>query len=147
MYKTYVAVSQSIKIKDEEDLLIWEVKDAYTYLKKTFDSRLMIGGFDEKSNKLKEKDATKYKNDLIKGANSMFVDKKDLKADYSYAALFGISKDELPYMGVDPENKDIFVVCGVGGNGTVYSKIASTMIIKWINNENLEDYESYKLGR
>jgi len=34
MYKTYVAVSQSIKIKDEEDLLIWEVKDAYTYLKK-----------------------------------------------------------------------------------------------------------------
>ena len=147
IYKTYVAVTNPVEISDKEDLLVWEVKDAYTYFKKTFDSRLMIGGFDEIGDKLKEKDALKYKKDLVKSANSMFVEKKQVHADYNYAALFGISKDNLPYMGINPENEDIFVVCGVGGNGTVYSKIASTMIIKWINNENLEDYESYKLGR
>ncbi|MBM0046029.1 FAD-binding oxidoreductase [Anaerococcus sp. mt242] len=147
IYKTYVAVSQVIDISDREDYLTWEVKDAYTYFKKTFDSRLMIGGFDEKGDKLKEKDAIKYEKDLIKGANLMFVDKKDMTSEYNYAALFGISKDNLPYMGVDPDNKDIFVVCGVGGNGTVYSKIASTMISKWINGESLDDYETYRLAR
>lgn len=147
IYKTYVAVSDLVEISDKEDLLVWEVKDAYTYFKKTFDNRLMIGGFDEKGDKLKEKDALKYEKDLVKSANSMFVEKKQMHADYNYAALFGISKDYLPYMGVDPENEDIFVVCGVGGNGTVYSKIASTMIVKWLKGESLSDYHTYRLAR
>ena len=147
IYKTYVAVSQVIDISDREDYLTWEVKDAYTYFKKTFSSRLMIGGFDEKGDKLKDKDAKKHKNDLLKAANNMFVEKKDLRSEYNYAALFGMSKDNLPYMGIDPENPDIFVVCGVGGNGTVYSKIAATMISKWIKNESLKDYETYRLAR
>ena len=107
----------------------------------------MVGGFDEKGDKLKEKDAKKHKYDLLKAANNMFVEKKDLKSEYNYAALFGMSKDNLPYMGIDPENPDIFVVCGVGGNGTVYSKIAATMIAKWINNESLKDYDTYRLAR
>lgn len=147
IYKTYVAVTNPVEISDKEDLLVWEVKDAYTYFKKTFDSRLMIGGFDEKGDKLKEKDALKYKKDLVKSANSMFVEKKQMHADYNYAALFGISKDNLPYMGVDTENEDIFVVCGVGGNGTVYSKIASIMVVKWIKGESLSDYDAYRLAR
>lgn len=147
IYKTYVAVTNPVEISDKEDLLVWEVKDAYTYFKKTFDSRLMIGGFDEIGDKLKEKDALKYKKDLVKSANSMFVERKQVHADYNYAALFGISKDNLPYMGIDPENEDIFVVCGVGGNGTVYSKIASTMVVKWIKGESLSDYDAYRLAR
>ena len=77
----------------------------------------------------------------------MFVEKKQMHADYNYAALFGISKDYLPYMGVDPENEDIFVVCGVGGNGTVYSKIASTMIVGWLEGESLSVYHTYRLAR
>lgn len=147
IYRTYVSVSQVIDISDREDFLTWEVKDAYTYFKKTFASRLMIGGFDEKGDKLKDKDARKYKNDLLKAANNMFVEKKDLRSEYNYAALFGMSKDNLPYMGIDPENPDIFVVCGVGGNGTVYSKIAATMIVKWIHGESLKDYDTYRLAR
>mgnify|MGYP002712078518 CR=1 FL=1 len=147
LYKTYVAVSQKLEEKTYEDLLVWEVKDAYTYFKKTFDGRLMIGGFDEKSDMIKEKDVGKRDKDLIKGANSMLVYKYDLDVEYSYTALFGISKDNLPYMGVDPENEDIFVICGVGGNGTVYSKIGASMVAKWIKGESLEEYETYKLGR
>lgn len=147
IYRTYVAVSQVIDISDREDFLTWEVKDAYTYFKKTFASRLMIGGFDEKGDKLKEKDGKKHENDLLKAANNMFVERKDLRSEYNYAAIFGMSKDNLPYMGIDPENPDIFVVCGVGGNGTVYSRIAATMIAKWINNENLADYEIFSLDR
>lgn len=77
----------------------------------------------------------------------MLVEKKQRHASYNYAALFGISKDNLPYMGIDQKNEDIFVVCSVGGNGTVYSKIASTMVVKWIKGESLSDYDAYRLAR
>lgn len=147
IYKTYVAVSQAVKDKGFHNMLVWEVKDPYTYFRKTFDERMMIGGFDEKSKNIKDKDVGKRDKDLVKGANSMLTDKYKLDVEYSYTALFGISKDNLPYMGVYPKNEDIFVICGLGGNGTVYSKIGSTMISKWIKGESLEDYQTYKLGR
>lgn len=147
IYKTYVSVTNKVEDKGYEDLLVWEVKDAYTYFKKTFDNRLMIGGFDEKSDTIKNKDVGKRDKDLEKSANSMLVEKYNIETNYSYTALFGISKDNLPYMGIDPENDDIFVICGVGGNGTVYSKIGATMATKWIKGESLEEYETYRLGR
>lgn len=147
IYKTYVAVSQAVKDKGFHNMLVWEVKDPYTYFRKTFDERMMIGGFDEKSKNIKDKDVGKRDKDLVKGANSMLTDKYKLDVEYSYTALFGISKDNLPYMGVYPKNEDVFVICGLGGNGTVYSKIGSTMISKWIKGESLEDYQTYKLGR
>lgn len=147
IYKTYVSVTNKVEDKGYEDLLVWEVKDAYTYFKKTFDNRLMIGGFDEKADTIKDKDVGKRDKDLEKGANSMLVEKYNIETNYSYTALFGISKDNLPYMGIDPENDDIFVICGVGGNGTVYSKIGATMATKWIKGESLDEYETYRLGR
>lgn len=147
IYKTYVSVTNKVEDKGYEDLLVWEVKDAYTYFKKTFDNRLMIGGFDEKADTIKDKDVGKRDKDLEKGANSMLVEKYNIETNYSYTALFGISKDNLPYMGIDPENDDIFVICGVGGNGTVYSKIGATMATKWIKGESLDEYEAYRLGR
>lgn len=147
IYKTYVSVTNKVEDKGYEDLLVWEVKDAYTYFKKTFDNRLMIGGFDEKSDTIKDKDVGKRDKGLEKGANSMLVEKYNIETNYSYTALFGISKDNLPYMGIDPENDDIFVICGVGGNGTVYSKIGATMATMWIKGDSLEEYETYRLGR
>lgn len=147
VYKTYVAVSQEVPDKGFDDLLVWEVKDPYTYFRKTFDNRIMIGGFDEKSKNIKKRDIGKRDKDLIDGVNSMLIDKYKLKVDYSYTALFGISKDRLPYMGSYPKNEDIFIICGLGGNGTVYSKIASTMIMKWIKGEDLEDYKILRIGR
>ena len=147
IYKTYVSVTNKVEEKNYEDLLVWEVKDAYTYFKKTFDNRLMIGGFDEKGDTIKDKDVGRRDKDLEKGANSMFVEKYNIETEYSYTALFGISKDNLPYMGTDPDNDNIFVICGVGGNGTVYSKIGSTMALRWAKGESLDEYQSFRLGR
>lgn len=148
IYKTYVIVSDMHDdFEEESKYLVWEMKDPYTYFKKTFENRLMIGGMDVKSDTITKDDIGKYDKDLIEGTKGMIEDAPKLKADYSYTALFGESKDKIPYMGVDPENENIFVVCGVGGNGTVYSTIASEMALKWMKDENLDEYDIFRLGR
>lgn len=148
IYKTYVLVSQEIEdMAREKDYLVWEMKDPYTYFKRVFESRYMIGGFDEKSRTIEKKDLGKLDHDLKEAFNSMLVEKRSIDKEYSYTALFGESKDKLPYMGLDPDNEDIFIICGVGGNGTVYSTIASTMVLKWMAGESLEEYDTFKIGR
>lgn len=148
IYKTYVVVTEkSEELKEEGKYLVWEVKDPYTYFKKTFENRLMIGGMDVLDDKITESDIHKHDDDLIKGTKEMIKDAPNLKAEFSYSALFGESKDGIPYMGIDPENDKIFVICGVGGNGTVYSTIASEMALKWLKGEDLEEYDIFKIDR
>lgn len=148
IYKTYVLVSQETEdMAREKDFLVWEMKDPYTYFKRVFESRYMIGGFDEKSSNIEKEDIGKHDQDLTDGFNSMLVEERSIDKEYSYTALFGESKDDIPYMGLDPENDDIFIICGLGGNGTVYSTIASTMVLKWLAGESLEEYETFKIGR
>lgn len=148
LVKTYVAVSQKDqRFAGEDKYLVWELEDPYTYFKKTFDERLMIGGFDEEVDHLYQYDSHKMDEDLIKKAQTMLAKDTSLQPDFSYAALFGESKDNIPYMGPSPDNNDIFVICGIGGNGTVYSTIGSEMVLKWIEGKSLEDYDTFRLGR
>ncbi len=148
LVKTYVSVSQKDqRFEGEDKYLVWELEDPYTYFKKTFDERLMIGGFDEEDDHLYQYDSHKMDEDLIKKAQTMLAKDTSLQPDFSYAALFGESKDNIPYMGPSPDNNDIFVICGIGGNGTVYSTIGSEMVLKWIEGKSLEDYDTFRLGR
>lgn len=147
--KTYVSVSdKNVEYKESLDYLVWEVSDAYTYFKYTFDKSFMIGGLDKEISELMPDDAEKYKDKLVSLAKEMLYYKDlNINIKYSYAALFGESEDNLPFIGPDIKNKNIFLVCGVGGNGTVYSTIASKIIEKWLNKENLSEYEFLSINR
>lgn len=149
MYKTYVTVTDDMtEFKKDLDYLAWEVKDSYTYFKYTFENRLMIGGLDTKAAQLEEKDAYINRDALISKVEELINDESVTSdAKYSYAALFGESKDNLPYIGISPGNDKVFVICGVGGNGTVYSTMASKMAKMWINGQSLDDYHYLRLGR
>lgn len=147
--KTYVTVSKNdVDIKEAGNFLTWEVKTPYTYFKKTFEDKVMIGGLDEEGEELIPEKIKSNESKLIELTKEMLI-KKDItiEPEYSYTAIFGESEDDLPYMGVLPENNNIFVICGVGGNGTVYSTIASEIILKWLKNENLDGFDIFRLGR
>lgn len=147
--KTYVTVSdKNFKLSEETDFLIWEVRNPYTYFRHTFDNRVLIGGLDERGNNLTKRDANKNSKKLIKLTKKMLTDKKiKIKSEYSYAALFGESKDELPYIGLDYSNSNIMVICGAGGNGTIYSTIASEFALDWLNEKDISDYDIFSLNR
>jgi len=147
--KTYVTVSDdNYQVGNADEYLVWELKSPYTYFRKTFEDRFMIGGLDVEDSQLEEEDAYKNKDKLIEQAKKM-IDKNniDIDAEYSYAALFGESEDNLPFIGIDPDNDQIFVICGAGGNGTIYSTMASEMVLKWLNNEDLSEYDFLAIGR
>lgn len=149
LYKTYVTVTKRDKaFSQEPDFLVWEVKNPYTYFRQTFDRRFMIGGMDVKGDTLTDEDADKNTGALLEKTIEM-IDDKDivLRPEYSYAAIFGESEDNLPYMGVNPDNPNEFIVCGVGGNGTVYSTIASEMALLWMKGGDLCDYSILRPGR
>ena len=70
-----------------------------------------------------------------------------MSAEYAYTAVFGESQDSLPYMGPSPRHKNLFLIAGVGGNGTVYSMMAARMALAWLRGKELSDYEMLRLGR
>ena len=147
--KTYVTVSEPGQaIGPEFDYLLWEVKTPYTYFRRTFENSIMIGGLDVEEKILKEDDAYKNRDRLISLTRDMLQNKDvQISPQYSYAALFGESKDNLPYMGIDPENENIFLICGAGGNGTVYSSIGAKIALEWMKNKDISKYNIFQLNR
>lgn len=147
--KTYVTVSRDdIQLDENTDYLTWEVREPYTYFRHTFENSLMIGGLDEPGDSISDVEVYKNKNNLIRLTKEMLIDKNlKIEPEYSYVALFGESEDDIPYIGVDTDNKNLMVICGAGGNGTVYSTIASEFAISWVKNDDLSDYKIFSLGR
>lgn len=148
-FKTFVIVSQQFPINvNLPKHLIWEKREPYTYIRRTFEPRIMIGGLDERGRRLRDKDASKNREKLIEAAGRLMKDaEKDIRAEFSYAALFGESKDNLPYMGPDPDMRNVFILCGLGGNGTVYSVIGSDIVVEWMEDQTLEDAELFRINR
>lgn len=147
--KTYVTISQKdISLDEEKDFLVWEMKDAYTYFRETFDSRLMIGGMDKEDGQLSEHDVNLHDQDLVDKTKDMINNPNfSFQPEYSYAALFGESEDGIPYMGTVPGNDKLFVICAAAGNGTIYSTIGSEAALLWAKGNDLSDYDLYRLNR
>ncbi len=149
LYKSYVVVSQKYPEHVElPEQLLWEKKNPYTYIRRTFEPRLMIGGLDNRGKRLVDRDAEKRREDLISSAHRILpqVDATTVPV-YSYCAIFGESKDDLPYIGQVVGSDREYVICGLGGNGTVYSTIASDYVLNWMKGE-APPYEGlFELGR
>ena len=85
---------------------------------------------------------------LLRAAGTLVEGLNETAPTYSYAALFGESKDSLPYMGEDPEQPEVFIICGLGGNGTVYSAIASDIALAWMQGKKpRKAAQLFRIGR
>lgn len=148
LYVSYVYVTDPMEEPPIPKKLIWERKDPYTYLRRTFKEGIMIGGKDLKEKELLLDHLPSQVDKLAKNAAKWVegIDKDDHKP-YTYAAFFGESKDNLPYIGEDPDNSDVYVICGLGGNGTVYSAIACEMALEWLKGTPRADGEIFRIDR
>lgn len=112
-----------------DDYLVWEGADPYLYFRSTPDSRIVVGGEDENGD-LAYKDP-----DTIKRKASILTEKlSDLtgialgRPDFTWSAVFGVTPDGLPMIGLAPGHHHVFVSMGFGGNGITFSKIAADLI-------------------
>lgn len=132
LYKSYVIVTEKATEPLTLPGMIWEKADPYTYVRNTFRQELMIGGKDKKGFILRPSDATRRKQALLQSTGTLVEGAEQENIAYSFAAIFGESKDDLPYMGVDPDQPEVFILCGLGGNGTVYSAIGADIALQWM---------------
>lgn len=148
---TYVVVTEPADHFDDwyERCLIWETARPYLYMRTTEDGRIIAGGLDEplSAGGLKEGRELHKGRELLSLIHHMFPDKADLQADYAWGAVFGNTRDGLPFIGPHPDYPHCYFLEGYGGNGTVCSMIAAEMITDVLTGKPREDMELFALTR
>jgi glycine/D-amino acid oxidase-like deaminating enzyme len=109
--------------------LLWEASTPYLYLRTTLDGRLVAGGEDE------ELDLPSYrarnigrKSARIAGKIEALIPGLEFEPTFEWTGAFGESTDGLPIIDAVPDMPGCFTVMGFGGNGTVYSMMASQIM-------------------
>lgn len=128
--RTYAMCTKPNEKLWPDEAMIWETAKPYLYMRTTKDKRIIAGGLDEGRNILEKNQlrilekATKI-TDKIKKLFPFL----DIKIDYYWTALFYGTKDGLPFIGRDPNRKNVYYLLGYEGNGMCYS-MAGSLIIK-----------------
>ena len=141
MYRTYALASKPIEGHIwKGEVMFWETKSPYIYFRTTKDNRIIAGGLDKKSNRVEknQKSIDKKNLKLIREIKEMFPH-LNIEMEYSWNALFGASKDGIPFIGKDPKQANKFYLLGYEGNGTAYSMAGSKIILDLIKG-NKNDY-------
>lgn len=148
--RSYVFVSNPIKNFSDwyKQALIWETKRPYLYIRSTVEGRLVVGGLDEENPEVphSEEIIKKHAEKLLKQAKELFPN-YDIEIDFAYAATFGESIDNLPFIGEHPTKENQFYLLGYGGNGTVYSMLGSQILKDLLTGKRNEDSEIVQLDR
>lgn len=132
-----------------EQCLIWETARPYLYMRTTPDGRIIAGGLDEElpGGQLPEGRENRKSDKLLAEIRRRFPDQKGLAVDYAWGAVFGESRDGLPYIGPHPNYPGFYFLEGYGGNGTVCSMIAAEMLVDELTGNRRGDIGMFSLKR
>lgn len=148
--RSFAFVSNPIsKLSDwYEQALIWETQRPYLYIRSTVDGRLIVGGLDEDKAEAPDSEEViqQRAENLLQQARELFPD-YDIQIEYAYAASFGESIDNIPFIGEHPTKSNHYYLLGYGGNGTVYSMLGSYILRDLIIGNRNEDADLFHLER
>jgi glycine/D-amino acid oxidase-like deaminating enzyme len=148
---TYATASESFNtpIKfGRNDAVIWNTDSPYLYMRTTTDNRIIIGGRDEdffshiKRDKLIPSKTKQLQKDFSKIFPSI-----SFKPEFSWAGIFGSTKDGLPYIGSYKKLANSFFALGFGGNGITFSQIAGEIIASLIKGKKNKDVKLFSFER
>ncbi|MCK9856991.1 FAD-dependent oxidoreductase [Paenibacillus sp. ATY16] len=116
-----------------KQMLIWETDRPYLYMRTTMDGRVIIGGLDEPTEHPIDGEQERSKRiDKLYDKLTAHFPMLDAPFEYEWSATFGESVDNLPFIGEDPAMPGVYYCLGYGGNGTVYSMMASNILLALI---------------
>lgn len=148
--RSYVMVSNVVKDLSDwhEQALIWETQRPYLYARTCKEGRIIVGGLDEDKPEAPQSDELimKRAENLLKQIKELFP-QYDLSIDYAYAASFGESIDNLPFIGQHPTKEKHYYLLGYGGNGTVYSMLGSHILRDVLTGQKNDDAEIVQLEK
>lgn len=141
------ALNSEIKL-GKTDAVIWNTAKPYLYLRSTNDNRIIIGGRDEeffshiRRDKLIQQKTKQLQKDFKKIFPSI-----PFKTEFSWAGIFGSTKDGLPYIGTYKKLPNSFFALGFGGNGITFSQVAGEIIASLIKGKKNKDAEIFSFER
>ena len=151
LVSTYAIASESLNSPrkfGKNDAVIWTTAKPYLYMRTTKDNRVILGGRDEeffshiKMDKLIPHKTKQLQNDFKK----MFP-LIPFKAEFSWAGVFGSTKDGLPYIGAYKKLSNSFFALGFGGNGITFSQVSGEIIASLIKGKKNKDVELFSFER
>lgn len=148
---TYAIVTEQVN-KEQiwyENSLIWETARPYLYMRTTREGRIIAGGLDEPlpPGGLQEGREMHQSDMLLKEVHRLFPAYQSLKSAYAWGAVFGETRDGLPYIGPHPNFPGVYFLEGYGGNGTVCNTIAAEMIVDTLTRTPRKDMVMFSLTR
>lgn len=132
-----------------ENSLIWETARPYLYMRTTRDGRIITGGLDESlpPRGLQEGRENHQSKVLLEELYRLFPEYRSLSSAYAWGAVFGETRDGLPYIGPHPDFPGVYFLEGYGGNGTICNTIAAEMIVDTLTGTRRQDMAMFSLTR
>ena len=113
----------------KDDVMIWETRRPYLYFRTAKDHHIIAGGEDEYISKVEEdEDVIFEKTEQIRNQIEQIFPHLKVNITHRWNALFGTSRDGLPFIGEDPKFKNRYYLLGYEGNGTCYSMAGANIL-------------------
>ncbi|MBQ5695338.1 MAG: FAD-binding oxidoreductase, partial [Clostridium sp.] len=115
----------------------------YNYFRTTSDNRIIAGGEDTPfTDNFNPKIAIKKYNILEQRLKNMFNEINDIKIEYKYCGAFVSTKDNLGFIGKDPNKDKLWYALGYGANGILFAILGGLMLPKLYKGE-VDGYLKY----
>jgi len=128
-----------------DDTLVWEASRPYLYLRSATHGRIIVGGEDE------DIDLATYRVRSLASKSVRLAQKAErlipgLKMEPSlrWTGAFGESQDGLPTIDAVPGLPNCYAVLGFGGNGTIYSILASQIVPSFLTGRPDRDADLFR---
>lgn len=148
---TYATASESFSTPQQfgkSNAVIWNTATPYLYMRTTADNRIIVGGRDEeffshiKRDRLIPRKTKQLQRDFTKMFPSI-----SFRPEFSWAGVFGSTKDGLPYIGAYKKLPNSFFALGFGGNGITFSQVAGELIAVLIKGRKNKDLDLFSFDR
>lgn len=145
---TYAIASEAFNSPIELDALFWNTAKPYLYFRETNDNRILVGGRDEEFfSHIKRDHLIPRKSKELQKAFKKIFPSIPFKIEFSWAGIFGSTKDGLPYIGTYRNLANSFFALGFGGNGITFSQVAGEIIASLIKDKKNRDADIFSFGR
>ena len=148
---TYAVASESFNSAQRfgrNDTIFWNTAKPYLYMRTTSDDRIILGGRDEEffSHTKRDQLITTKTRQLRNDFKKMFP-QIPFKPEFSWAGVFGSTKDGLPYIGEYKKMRNSYFALGFGGNGITFSQVAGEIIADLIKGKKNKDAALFSFDR
>jgi glycine/D-amino acid oxidase-like deaminating enzyme len=131
-----------------DDALVWETARPYTYMRAAPGDRIMIGGADIGVSDAAWRDRLlPRKTRVLERRLAQLLRGVPPETEFAWAVTFGETKDGLPCIGGLTGMPRALFALGYGGNGIVFSMIASQVLRDIVLHKGHPDADLYSLER